>query len=75
LAAQLKDANEIIVRLKGRLEASGSPEGHDKLLADLQKDNQTLRDALQAAEQANEALRGKAEMAQRLAEMVYGKSH
>jgi DNA repair exonuclease SbcCD ATPase subunit len=73
LAAQLKDANEIIVRLKGRLEASGSPEGHDKLLAELQKDNETLRDALQAAEQANEALRGKAEMAQRLAEMVYGK--
>jgi chromosome segregation ATPase len=73
LAAQLKDANEIIVRLKGRLEASGSPEGHDKLLADLQKDNETLRNALQAAEQANEALRGKAEMAQRLAEMVYGK--
>ncbi len=73
LAAQLKDANEIIVRLKGRLEASGSPEGQDKLLADLQKDNETLRNALQAAEQANDALRGKAEMAQRLAEMVYGK--
>jgi hypothetical protein len=73
LAAQLKDANEIIVRLKGRLESSGSPEGQDRLLADLQKDNETLRDALQAAEQANEALRGKAEMAQRLAEMVYGK--
>jgi DNA repair exonuclease SbcCD ATPase subunit len=73
LAAQLKDANEMIVRLKGRLEASGSPEEGDKLLADLQKDNESLRKALNAAEEANQALRGKAEMAQRLAEMVYGK--
>ncbi len=73
LAAQLKDANEIIVRLKGRLEASGTPEGEDNLLAELQKDNETLRNALKAAEEANQALRGKAEMAQRLAEIVYGK--
>ena len=73
LAGQLKDANEMIVRLKGRLESSGSPEGEDKLLADLQKDNESLRSALKAAEEANQALRGKAEMAQRLAEMVYGK--
>jgi DNA repair exonuclease SbcCD ATPase subunit len=73
LAAQLKNANEMIVRLKGRLEASGSPEGEDKLLADLEKDNESLRSALKAAEEANQALRGKAEMAQRLADMVYGK--
>ena len=63
----------MIVRLKGRLEASGSPEGEDKLLADLEKDNESLRSALKAAEEANQALRGKAEMAQRLADMVYGK--
>ncbi len=73
LATQLKDANEIIVRLKGRLEASGSPEAESSTLAELQKDNETLRHALKAAEDANEALRGKAAMAQRLAEMVYGK--
>jgi DNA repair exonuclease SbcCD ATPase subunit len=73
LAAQLKEANEIIVRLKGRLEASGSPEAESKMLTELQKDNETLRTALKAAEEANDALREKAEMAQRLAEMVYGK--
>jgi DNA repair exonuclease SbcCD ATPase subunit len=73
LAAQLKEANEMIVRLKGRLEASGSPEAESKMLTELQKDNETLRTALKAAEEANDALREKAEMAQRLAEMVYGK--
>jgi chromosome segregation ATPase len=73
LAAQLKDANEIIVRLKGRLEASGSPEAESSTLGELLKDNETLRHALKVAEDANEALREKAAMAQRLAEMVYGK--
>jgi hypothetical protein len=73
LAAQLKEANEMIVRLKGRLEASGSPEAESKVLTELQKDNETLRAALKAAEEANDALREKAEMAQHLAEMVYGK--
>jgi DNA repair exonuclease SbcCD ATPase subunit len=73
LAAQLKEANDMIVRLKGRLEASGSPEAESKMLTELQKDNDTLRTALKAAEEANDALREKAEMAQRLAEMVYGK--
>ena len=73
LAAQLKEANEMIVRLKGRLEASGSPEAESEMLTEMQKDNETLRTALKAAEEANDALREKAEMAQRLAEIVYGK--
>jgi hypothetical protein len=73
LAAQLKEANEIIVRLKARLEANGSPEAESKILTELQKDNETLRTALKAAEEANDALQEKAEMARRLAEMVYGK--
>jgi len=73
LAAQLKQANEMIVRLKGRLEASGSPEAEGEVLTEMQKDNETLRTALKAAEEANDALREKAEMAQRLAEIVYGK--
>ncbi len=73
MATQLKEANEMIVRLKGRLEASGSPEAESEMLTEMQKDNETLRTALKAAEEANDALREKAEMAQRLAEIVYGK--
>ena len=74
LGAQLKDANEIIVRLKGRLEATGSPVEENKILGDLDKENTDLRDALKAAQEANTSLRAKAEMAERLAEMVYGKA-
>jgi chromosome segregation ATPase len=74
LGAQLKDANEIIVRLKGRLEATGSPAEENKILSDLDKENTDLRDALKAAQEANTSLRAKAEMAERLAEMVYGKA-
>ena len=73
LGDQLKNANEIIVRLKGRLEASGSPLAENRVLADLDKENASLRDALKTAHDANVNLRAKAEMAERLAEMVYGK--
>jgi len=74
LGTQLKNANEIIVRLKGRLEATGSPVEENKILGDLDKENTDLRDALKAAQEANTSLRAKAEMAERLAEMVYGKA-
>jgi hypothetical protein len=74
LGEQLRNANEIIVRLKGRLEASGSAAAENKTLGDLDKENQDLRDALKAAQEANTTLRAKAEMAERLAEMVYGKT-
>jgi chromosome segregation ATPase len=73
LSEQLKNANEIIVRLKGRLEATESSAGENKVLGDLDKENKDLRDALKAAQEANTTLRAKAEMAERLAEMVYGK--
>ena len=73
LGEQIKNANEIIVRLKGRLEASGSPLAENRVLADIDKENSNLRDALKTAQEANVNLRAKAEMAERLAEMVYGK--
>lgn len=73
LAKELQNANEVIVRLKGRLEASESPANEGKVLAELDQENQRLRAALQAAAEANRMLKDKAELAQRLAEMVYGK--
>lgn len=73
LAEELKNANEVIVRLKGRLEANESPTADNKILADLDRENKELRDAIKAAEEANRKLQDKADMAQRLAEMVYGK--
>jgi chromosome segregation ATPase len=74
LGEQLKNANEIIVRLKGRLEGTGASVAENKILGDLDKENESLRDSLKAAQEANASLRVKAEMAERLAEMVYGKS-
>jgi DNA repair exonuclease SbcCD ATPase subunit len=74
LADQLKSANEVIVRLKGRLEAAGSPTADGSVMADVDQENQKLREALRTAEEANRSLREKAEMAARLAEMVYGKA-
>ena len=57
-----------------RFEATGSPVEENKILGDLDKENTDLRDALKAAQEANTSLRAKAEMAERLAEMVYGKA-
>ena len=54
--------------------ATESSAGENKVLGDLDKENKDLRDALKAAQEANTTLRAKAEMAERLAEMVYGKS-
>lgn len=74
LAGQLKDAKEAIVRLKGRLEAAGAGKGEQNLLEEVSRENLKLREALKGAEEANRSLRAKAEMAARLAEMVYGAS-
>jgi chromosome segregation ATPase len=75
LAEQLKSANEVIVSLKGRLEAAGSQTTEGNALVDVDQENQKLREALRTAEEANRKLREKADLATRLAEIVYGKAH
>jgi len=75
LQEELRKANEAIVALKGRLESAGregSSGGADA--ANLEAEIKTLRDALQAAQQANADLRTQAELASRLAELLYGQS-
>ncbi|MGH7897923.1 MAG: hypothetical protein ACREQQ_08215, partial [Candidatus Binatia bacterium] len=74
LAAELKNANEVITRLKGRLEAKASSGGEASVAAELEQENFSLRAALGAAEEASRSIRAKAELAERLAEMVYGKA-
>ncbi len=74
LAAELRAANEAIVRLKGEIEAHGSSEEAGRMLAALEAENQKLRAAVSAAEEANRSLRGKADLAERLAEMLYSGS-
>ncbi len=74
LAQELQNANEVIVRLKGRLEANESPTNENKIVAELDQENQRLRATLKAAAEANQKLKDKADVAQRLAEMVYGKT-
>lgn len=74
LSAELRAANEAIVRLKGEIEAHGSSEEAGRMLAALEAENQKLRAAVSAAEAANQSLRGKAELAERLAEMLYSGS-
>lgn len=75
LQEELHKANEAIVALKGRLESAGreaSSGGADT--AKLEGEIKTLTDALQAAHQANADLRTQAELASRLAELLYGQS-
>lgn len=78
LARDLASANETVVHLKGRLEAvSGSAQPttqSPQLLADLRQDNRKLREALSAAEKANDGLRAKADLAERLAQILYARS-
>lgn len=74
LSAELREANEAIVRLKGEIEAHGSSEEASRMLAALETENQRLHAAVAAAEAANQSLRGKAELAERLAEMLYSGS-
>lgn len=71
LSAELRMANEAIVRLKGEIEAQGSSEDTSRLLATLEAENQKLRLSLSIAEKTNQNLRGKAALAERLAEMLY----
>lgn len=71
LAQQLRNANEAIVSLKGRLEAVGASERNGHLLAELEAQNRKLSESLEAAQAANRELREKAALAERLAEMLY----
>ncbi len=75
LEQQLADAGESIVALKARLESmpTGAPEVSDPAaLRDLEAQNSKLRLEIAASEQANADLRTQAELAQQLAEMLYG---
>jgi len=75
LADQLKNANEVIVSLKGHLEAAGLQPAESNILVEVEQEKQRLREALRTAQEANRSLRDKAELATRLAEIVYGKTH
>jgi len=75
LQEDLHDAHEAIVQLKAKLEAQerrppevGSSQETQALEAEVAK----LREALRSAEQINADLRTQAELAGRLAEMLYG---
>lgn len=74
LAAELRKVEETIVRLKGEIEAQGPGEDAKRLLVTLEAENQKLRTALSSAEETNRKLRGKADLAERLAEMLYSAS-
>jgi chromosome segregation ATPase len=72
LQKDLADANEAIVRLKGRLEGIHTPEGSAEAAEQLVDENAKLRAALTKAEGTVATLQQKAELAERLAEIVYG---
>ena len=73
LQEDLHRANEIIIRLKGKLEAKDDA-AHTGDVRGLEGEIKQLRDALQSAQQANADLRTQAELASRLAELLYGQS-
>lgn len=72
LRGELHIANETIVSLKARIEADPQGALAAPALDALKADNDTLRGSLHAAEQANSDLRAQAELAARLADMLYG---
>jgi chromosome segregation ATPase len=74
LQEELHNANESIVTLRGKLEAAGPRPASTAEVDGLQGENKKLRDALQSAQQANADLRSQAELAARLAELLYGRS-
>ncbi len=74
LQEELHRANEMIIVLKGKVEAAGDAT-HTADVQGLEAQIQQLRDALQSAQQANADLRTQAELASRLAELLYGQSH
>jgi len=71
LEEQLREANEAIVSLRARLEATSTGRVDEAALQALQEENAKLRAALGATEQANRDLRAQAELAAHLAEMLY----
>jgi len=73
LQEELHRANEIIVGLKGKLEAVDDRKPHPGDPG-LEGEVNRLREALHSAQQANADLRTQAELASRLAEMLYGNS-
>jgi hypothetical protein len=74
LGEELRAANEMIVALKGQLEST-TREGTASLkTAGLENEIEKLKEALAAAQQANADLRVQAELASRLAELLYGQS-
>jgi chromosome segregation ATPase len=73
LQHELRDANEAIVALRGKLEAARPDATIDPAaLQDLETENRRLRQALDGAQQTNSDLRTQAELASRLAELLYG---
>jgi DNA repair exonuclease SbcCD ATPase subunit len=75
LQEELHKANEAIVALKGQLESAGpAGSGGGADVASVKSEVKKLKDALQTAQQANSDLRAQAEVAARLAELLYGQS-
>jgi hypothetical protein len=77
LEGELRNANEAVVQLKAKLEAQKQrpPEtGPSQETQGLEAEVAKLREALRQAEQANADLRTQAELAGRLADMLYGQS-
>jgi chromosome segregation ATPase len=75
LQEELHNANESIVSLKSKLEtAAVSAPAPAVDVRGLEDDVKKLRDALQTAQQANADLRAQAELAARLAELLYAQS-
>jgi hypothetical protein len=73
LQEELHRANEMIIVLKSKLEAADDAT-HTADVQGLEGQIKQLRDALQSAQQANADLRTQAELASRLAELLYGQS-
>ncbi len=76
LQEELRNANEAIVQLKANLEAQErrSETASSPTTQNLEAEVTKLREALRNAEQANADLRTQAELAGRLADMLYGQS-
>src|SRR5262249_26290208 len=75
LQKELHDANEAMVTLKAKLESTGpaSPGGVVDA-ASFESEIKKLKEDLQTAQRANADLRAQAELANRLAELLYGQS-
>jgi hypothetical protein len=74
LQEELHRANEVIISLKGKLEAADGAKSPAPDVRGLESEVERLRDALHSAQQANADLRTQAELASRLAEILYGEA-